>query len=199
MTRVTHDIMRSNMYLYTKSQMRKTMKKSILMLVGVTGMLLGSPASDALAWDGPGRRSPVIVVDTRPDFIFLSKPGFYVSFNGQYDIIFYGNRYYLLSDGVWYRASHYRGPWVMVRYDLLPWRIKHYRWEDLRRFRDREYSRHDRRYWDNRFDHDRRRYDGHGPVGGPIPPPPPPPPAGPGPGGPGGPHGGPGPEGPGPR
>jgi hypothetical protein len=175
------------------------MKKSILMITGIAGMLLGSPLTDALAenrpYGGPGGRpASVIVVDNRPDFIFLSKPGFYVSFNGSYDIIFYGNRYYLLRDGEWYRASSYRGPWALVRYGVLPSRIKHYRWEDLRRFRDREYSRHDRRYWDNRFEHDRSRYDGHGPNAGPIPPPPPP-----SSGHDGGPHGNPGPGGPGPR
>ncbi len=168
------------------------------MVTGIAGMLLGSPVTDAFAWDGPGRHSQVIVIDSRPDFIYLSKPGFHVSFNGSNDIIFYGNRYFLFRDGVWYRASNYRGPWVIVRYESLPSRIRHYRWEELRRYRDREYQRHDRRYWDNRFEHDRRRYDGPGPNAGPIPPPPPP--AGPG-GGPNGNQGpgNPGPGGPGPR
>ncbi|NTV98808.1 MAG: BcpO-related WXXGXW repeat protein, partial [Chlorobiaceae bacterium] len=138
------------------------MKKSILMVTGIAGMLLGSPLTDALAEVnirvGPGGRpASVIVIDNRPDFIYLSKPGFYVSFNGPYDIVFYANRYYLFRDGVWYRASHYRGPWVVVRHDILPGKIRHYRWEDLRRYRDHEYRRHDRRYWDNRFEHDRRR------------------------------------------
>ncbi|NTW82630.1 MAG: BcpO-related WXXGXW repeat protein [Chlorobiaceae bacterium] len=175
------------------------MKKSILMVTGIAGILLGTPVTDALAerWDGPGRPAHGIVIDTRPDFIFLTKPGFYVSFNGPFDIIFYGNRYYVLRDGSWYAASHHRGPWVVVRNNALPSRIKRYQWEDLRRYREREYNRHDRRYWDNRFEHDRMRWGrddrrGHGPIGGPVPPPPPPA-GGPGPGGP---HGNPGPGGP---
>lgn len=173
------------------------------MVTGIAGMLLGSPVTDALAEGyghyGPDGRPPqTIVVDRRPDFIFLSKPGFHISFNGSNDIIFYGNRYFLFRDGVWYRASNYRGPWGIVRYESLPSRIRHYRWEELRRYRDREYQRHDRRYWDSRFDQDRRHYDGHGPNAGPIPPPPPPP-AGPGgPQGYQGPHGNPGPGNPGP-
>ncbi|TLU82891.1 MAG: hypothetical protein FDX30_07360 [Chlorobium sp.] len=175
------------------------MKKSILMVTGIAGILLGTPLADALAerWDGPGRPAHEIVIDTRPDFIYLPKPGFYVSFNGPFDIIFYGNRYYVLRDGSWYAASHHRGPWVVVRNNALPSRIKRYQWEDLRRYREREYNRHDRRYWDNQFEHDRMRYDGrdhdgrrgrnddrgHGPTDGPG-------------HGPEGPHGNPGPGGP---
>lgn len=170
------------------------MKKSILMVTGIAGMLLGTPATQALGWDGPGRNSSVIVIDSRPDFIFLSKPGFYVSFNGPYDIVFYKNRYYIYRNGVWYRASHHRGPWVIVRGHDVPSRITRYRWHELKRYRDREYRRYDRRYWENRFEQDRHRYNGYGPHGGPVNPPPPHS-GGPG----GGPNGNPGPDGPGPR
>lgn len=173
------------------------------MVAGIAGMLLGTPVTDALGWDGPGRHGSVIVVNTRPDFIFLSKPGFHVSYNGPYDIIFYGNRYFLFRDGAWYRASNHRGPWVIVRNNQLPSKIRRYRWDDLRRYRESEYRRHDHKYWNNRFEHDRRMYNGYGPQGGPVNPPPPPPPSTgpggyPGPGGPG-PGGNPGPGGPGPR
>ncbi|NTW54074.1 MAG: hypothetical protein HGB15_04810 [Chlorobaculum sp.] len=158
------------------------MKRKILMLAGVAGMLMSSPAVDALAevnvnvGVGPRR---AFVIDRPPSFIQLATPGFSVSYGAPYDIVLYGNDYYLYDNGGWYRSARYDGPWRTVRYRELPPRLRHYRIEQIRRFRDDEYRRHRDRYdrdwrrdgrgdWrddrrDNRWD-DRRpdRWDGPG-------------------------------------
>ena len=126
-------------------------------------MFLGNPITEAQAEIGlrigdvrvgVGDR-PDFVIDRRPDFVYLQDQGFSVSTGGPYDIIYFGDRYYLYRDGRWYRAAHYRGPWDAIREHNLPRGIRRYAWEDIRRYRDIEYRRHDRRYWEERHERER--------------------------------------------
>lgn len=150
------------------------MKKAIWMTAAVTGMLLGTPHTDAQAEVNVNintRNRPTFVIDSRPDFVIIPGRGFSVSIGSPYDIIRYGSLYYVYQDGYWYRSSHYRGPWIAVRERHLPYKIRRHRIEDIRRYRDYEYRRHDRRNnWehrnndnrnnhnnDNRYDNDRGR------------------------------------------
>jgi hypothetical protein len=139
------------------------MKSKILMAVGVAGMFIGNPAVDALAEVnvriGSAPRH-AIVIDRPPSFIQLGTPGFSVSYGSPYDIVLYGNYYYLYNDGLWYRSGNYNGPWGVIRERSLPPRIRRYRINDIRRFRDVEYRRHQERYDRERIGNDRdRRWD----------------------------------------
>jgi hypothetical protein len=131
------------------------MKKQIWLAAGIAGMLLGSPAAQAevnVRIGAGGDRPPSFVLDTRPDFINVPSLGFYVSRGGAQDIIRYNSRYYVYDNGRWYISSNFRGPWVVVRDGRLPRQIRRHRWEDIRRYRDVEYRRHESRYnRDNRF------------------------------------------------
>ncbi|TNJ40013.1 hypothetical protein FGF66_01580 [Chlorobaculum thiosulfatiphilum] len=98
-----------------------------------------------------------IVISSRPDFIDLPDQGFSISVGSPYDIISYDNRYYLYQNGGWYYSSDYRGPWTYTKKSRLPDRIRQHRIEDIRRYRDVEYRKHD--YRDNRNNMDRRRDD----------------------------------------
>lgn len=140
-----------------------TMKSKMLMLAGVAGMLMASPSAQALAdvnvrvGGGPGS---VFVIDRPPSFIRLATPGFSVSVGAPYDIVHYGNYYYLYNRGEWYRSHRYNGPWRTVRVRELPPRIRRYRIDEIRRFRDVEYRRYRDRHYDRRDDRrDDRRYD----------------------------------------
>ena len=155
------------------------MKKNILLMAGIGAMLFAYSPTDVRAevgirigvgdgdrrdgdrgdrFRGDRHRGRLdFVIDTRPDFIFLQERGFYVSVGSPYDIIYYGNRYYLYRDGSWYLSPDYRGPWILVMDYDLPYRIRRHR-VDIWRYRDVEYRRHDRGYWEER----NRRYD-HGP------------------------------------
>ncbi len=143
----------------------RMMKNKLLILAGVTGMLMTSPTADALADVrvniGGGPRK-TIVIDRPPAFIRLASHGFSVSVGAPYDIVLSGNFYYLYDRGQWYRSARYNGPWKALRVRELPPRIRHYRIEQIRRFRDIEYNRHrdryDRQWRDNR---------GQGPWNGP--------------------------------
>ncbi|MCX6179523.1 MAG: hypothetical protein NT163_09215, partial [Chlorobiales bacterium] len=138
------------------------MKKTIWLAAGIAGMFLGNPIADAqVGVSNPmvfGYR-PSFVIDTRPSFIYLQDKGFSVSYGSPYDIIYYGDIYYLYNNGGWYRASNYRGPWIGIREYNLPPRLRRHRWDDLRRYRDIEYRRHDRMYWEDRDRRDRDLYD----------------------------------------
>jgi hypothetical protein len=131
------------------------MKKQIWFAAGIAGMLLGSPAAQAelnVRIAAGGDRAPSFVLDTRPNFINVPELGFYVSAGGPQDIIRYDNRYYVNHNGRWYISSNYGGPWIIVREGRLPRQIRRHRWEDIRRYRDVEYRRHDARYnRDNNF------------------------------------------------
>jgi len=111
------------------------------------------------------RGGPSIVISSHPDFIYLTDQGFSISVGSPYDIISYDNLYYLYQDGGWYRSPDYRGPWVYIKESRLPDRIRRHRIEDIRRYRDVEYRRHDnrnnmdQRRNDNRNNMDQRRDD----------------------------------------
>jgi len=136
------------------------MKKTIWIAAGITGMLLGSPTTDAKAALNVriGSR-PSFVIDRRPDFVELRNLGFSVSVGSPYDIVYYGNLYYLNQNGSWYRSSDYRGPWISVRSSQLPSKIRRHRLEDIRRYRDTEYRNNEgrRRVDQQRTDEDNRR------------------------------------------
>ncbi|MEI6757913.1 MAG: hypothetical protein WCK85_08670 [Chlorobium sp.] len=135
------------------------MKKYIWLAAGITGMLLGNPSADAQAEVSiriGGGRPPSFVLDTRPSFIELPGMGFSVSIGSPYDILYYGDMYYIIQDGVWYRSAYYRGPWIVVRERNLPYKIRRHRWDDIRRTRDVEYRKYE--YRDNRDRRDNRDY-----------------------------------------
>lgn len=158
------------------------MKKNVLIIAGIAGLFLSNQPvnaqdkGDILVAMGT-RGGPAFVINTRPDFVYLSDSGFYVSYGSPYDMLFYGDLYYLYWGGNWYSSYYYNGPWNLIREFNLPVIIRSHRWIDIRRFRDDEYRRHDRKYWDNQFQFDRQRFGGpriHGPGQGPVGPPPPP-------------------------
>ena len=127
---------------------RITMKKKIWLAAGITGMLLGIPHADTKAAVNinisTGSR-PSFIINSPPSFIYLRTQGFSVSVGSPYDIVYYGNRYYIYHNGHWYRSYYYRGPWVLILDSGLPYHIRRYRWDDIRRYRDIEYRRPDSR------------------------------------------------------
>ncbi|HBU24591.1 MAG TPA: hypothetical protein DEB17_11500 [Chlorobaculum sp.] len=146
------------------------MKKHLLLATLASGLLFFSPSGQALAdvdlhvnVGGPG-----FVVDYNPEFFYVPDLGYSISYGGPYDIIMYGGYYYLYHNGYWYRSHHYRhGPWVIVDYRRLPYRIRRYRWDDIRRYREVYYRRihpdrfreHRDRDWRDRWDDRRDRRD----------------------------------------
>jgi len=151
-----------------------SMKKNIWLVAGVAGMFFAHTPTVAKAEFDPRigieereRQRPGFFIDRRPEFIYLEERGFSVSVNGPYDIVYYGNRYYLHRDRSWYVSRDYRGGWRLIMDYELPYRVRRYR-HDMWRFRDSEYRRHDRRYWDDtnrrydRYYRDGARYDDRG-------------------------------------
>lgn len=135
------------------------MRKSICLATAICGMAfvnLPANAQDALAMSNR-RGGTSIVISSRPDFIDLPDQGFSISVGSPYDIISYDNRYYLYQNGGWYNSSDYRGPWAHVEENRMPDRIRRHRIEDIRRYRDVEYRKHDgRNNMDQRRDDNRR-------------------------------------------
>ncbi|ACF11741.1 conserved hypothetical protein [Chlorobaculum parvum NCIB 8327] len=144
------------------------MKKHVLLATLASGLLFFNPSGQALAdvdlhvnVGGPG-----FVVGYNPDFFYVPDLGYSISYGGPYDIIMYGGYYYLYRNGYWYRSRHYRhGRWVLIDRYRLPYKIRRYRWHDIRRFRDVHYRRvhpnrfRDRRERDWRDRRDDRRWD----------------------------------------
>mgnify|MGYP006276568071 FL=1 len=91
----------------------------------------------------PPRRR--IFIESRPRFIYSPDLGFSVSVGSPYDIVYYGDRYFVYDDGGWYWAPSYDGPWVFIENYRIPGRIRKFRHEEIRRFRDEEYRRHEPR------------------------------------------------------
>ena len=122
------------------------MKKQIWLAVGIAGMLLSSPVADVKAAVNVQinmGRHPFFVIDSAPSFIYLRAQGFSISAGNPYDIVYYGNYYYIYHNARWYRSSNYHGPWILILNNRLPYQIRRHRWEDIRRYRDIEYRRSD--------------------------------------------------------
>ncbi|WP_170181151.1 hypothetical protein [Chlorobaculum thiosulfatiphilum] len=135
------------------------MKKHIWFSCVIAGTLLGMPsvnASAAVSIYSTDSRMP-FEINSEPSFVYLRTQGFSISIGSPYDIIYYGNRYYLNYNGRWYRSYSYRGPWVLVGNSRIPSKIRRHRFEDIRRYRDIEYRKSDSR--NNRYqrDDDNRR------------------------------------------
>jgi len=137
------------------------MKKQMLLAVGIAGVFLFYPQPEvhaAIPFAMGVRGGTDISLDVRPDFIYLDDYGFAVSYGGPYDVLYYGDYYFVYSDGYWYRSRDYRGPWGRIRNADVPPAIGRHDWGDIHRRRDIEYRNHDRGYWDNRFRMDREQW-----------------------------------------
>ena len=143
------------------------MKKNIWIAAGVAGLFFAYHPADTHAEVGVriggihvniGDR-PHFVIDTRPTFIYVPELGYSVAVKSPYNFIFVDGNYFINRDGRWYRSSNYRGPWDVVGFDRLPHAVRAHRWNEIERFRDREYRKHDHQYWESRDqhnEHDRR-------------------------------------------
>jgi len=136
------------------------MKKNIWITAGIAGMLLGIPSSNVKAAVNininTGSR-PSFIINSPPSFVYLRTQGFSVSVGSPYDIVYYGNRYYIFYEGHWYRSYYYRGPWVLILDNRIPYQIRRHRWDDIRRYRDIEYRRSDSRNNQHQRNDDNKR------------------------------------------
>lgn len=82
---------------------------------------------------------PVVVIEEPPVFITPPGLGFFVAVDVPYDIFYISGSYFLFRDDHWYRSSHYRGPWGVVKHKHLPPGLRKHRIERIRHFRDDEY------------------------------------------------------------
>jgi hypothetical protein len=94
---------------------------------------------------------PQVVFEAPPRFIYSPAVGFYVAVETPYDVVFLDGRYYLWSNGFWYMAPYYNGPWIVVREGRLPRALHRFGYKEIRRHRDYEY---------HAFLHDRKHYRG---------------------------------------
>ncbi|NTV01577.1 MAG: hypothetical protein HGB04_02170 [Chlorobiaceae bacterium] len=90
----------------------------------------------------PPPRHHRIFIEGRPRFVYSPDLGFSVSVGSPYDIVYYGDRYYVYDDGGWYWAPGYDGPWIFIEDYRLPGRIRRFRHEEIRRYGDEEFRRH---------------------------------------------------------
>lgn len=138
------------------------MNRKVLFAIGVAGSLLCNFQTDAraevLLSMGDRGSGVSIQIGNRPDFMYLDDYGFSVSYGGPYDIIYYGDDYYMYRNGGWLRSRDYRGPWGNVRSMDLPPAIRNRRWSDIDSRRNQEFRRHDRGYWDQQFGRDREQW-----------------------------------------
>lgn len=107
-------------------------------------------AADIRVRIGDGDNS--LVFRSEPRVVAVPNTRVYYVQNHDYDLYRYGNYWYYVDDGYWYRASSWRGPFVQVRVSSVPrsvysvpvryrrhWRDVSYRSSGYYRSRDRDY------------------------------------------------------------
>lgn len=92
-----------------------------------------------------------VVLAEPPIFLYPPALGFYVAVGIPYNLFYVDFNYYLYRGNTWFIASSYNGPWVAVRYERLPRRLRRYKYHRLITIRDKEFQR---------YDHDRDHYQG---------------------------------------
>ncbi|AAR34623.1 hypothetical protein KIP69_06350 [Geobacter sulfurreducens] len=96
---------------------------------------------------------PPVAIAEPPVFLVPRSLGFYVAVGVPYDLFYLSGSYYLWSGDVWYRSSHYNGPWGVVKYKNLPPGLRKHKLDRIRYHRDGEY-----RVYEVERDHYRGRH-----------------------------------------
>lgn len=110
---------------------------------------LPPPPAPVVVPPGP----PQVFFEAPPRFIYSPHLGFYVAMETPYDLVFLDGQYYLSSNGFWYVAPYYNGPWVVVNVGRIPPALGRFRHEEIHRYRDFEYREflRDRRHYQGRW------------------------------------------------
>jgi hypothetical protein len=128
---------------------------------GVPGMQASPPVVVSAPPPPPPPPAPVVVPPLPPQPVFGAPPrfiyspalGFYVAVETPYDLVFVDGQYFLWSNGYWYAAPYYSGPWAVVGVGRVPPPLHRFGWHEIRRHRDLEYrefrrnERHYRGHW----------------------------------------------------
>lgn len=104
---------------------------------------------------GDRYRGDRLVFRERPRMMVVPGTRVYYIDDPDRDVYRYGGFYYAFDGGRWFRANHYRGPWVYVRGRQVPRAIymvpadyRHNWHGDYRYWRNRDYDRNWDRYRD---------------------------------------------------
>lgn len=125
------------------------MKKTIYLLTAAFIIMIGALTAKAAdvgisvnvnIGNGPSG----VVLAEPPMFLYPPALGFYVAVGIPYDLFYLDLHYYLYRNNIWYVASGYNGPWVVVRYERLPRGLRRYKYHRLISIRDDEFRRYDR-------------------------------------------------------
>lgn len=100
---------------------------------------IGTPSAVIVSPPPPPVYAPQVVIDAQPEFIFSPNLGFYVSVGIPYDIVYVDRNYYLYNGGNWYVSPSCQGPWMSANRRIPP-KLRRFRYEQIRTYRDREYS-----------------------------------------------------------
>jgi len=83
-----------------------------------------------------------IKISEPPGFLFPPKLKFGIAIGVPYDLFYLPKTYYLAKNGMWYRATSYRGPWIIIALSQLPPEIRKYKLAELREMRSREFAKY---------------------------------------------------------
>lgn len=105
----------------------------------------------------PAKQPPAqnFSIEEDVDFVYLGSLGFYVAVGLPYDLFYMKNNYYVLRDGIWYRANRSHGPWIYTNYRDVPPGLRKNKIERIRQHRDKEYGiyRRDREHYRGKHFH----------------------------------------------
>lgn len=96
-------------------------KKLFVLLPFAAPLLMAAPAdADVNIGITVGTPPPAIVLATPPQLVVV--PGTAVAYapGVDFNLFFFGGRYYSLHQGVWFHASTGKGPWTMIATDRVP-------------------------------------------------------------------------------
>ena len=103
---------------------------------------IGTPPPPAPVYVSPPVQ--IALPATPPQFVYVPELGYYVAIDVPFDMIYVGNVYYYNSNGYWYQAEYYGTPWRFVAKRRLPPILVRFSFNEIHRYRDREFKLYQR-------------------------------------------------------
>jgi hypothetical protein len=143
--------------------MKRFLVLASLCILGSPMMAVAHPASADVRINA-NLSSGRIYLDTEPNVVLVPGTQVYYSPYGSYEVFRYRNRWFVNQNGMWYRASSYRGPFIEVPDDRVPRQVMSVPVEYRQQYRNQNqgWYNHHHRYHRNNGNNDYNNNNNNG-------------------------------------
>lgn len=132
--------------------MKKVIVVAALCILG-SSMLAGAHPASADVRINANVSTGHFYLDSQPNVVLVPGTQVYYTPYGSDEVYQYRNRWFVNRDGMWYRASSYRGPFIEVPDDRVPRQVISVPVDYRQQFRSQQYRASTSNGWRDRHHH----------------------------------------------